>query len=238
MKRLKGLRGKAGMRGYGNIPFIILILWMVVIFFVFRLTMNSIGMQMNSIRWERIGSNLSSWALDLVGLGKTETDSSQKIHSLVTGKGITENATARAPDPLVQNKKTELALDLDDGRKDRSKPAEPPVQKPAVHAPVRKPQEPAKKKTEQKPEAPVKPETRILQCGAFSNRSGAEKRQQQLISWGYQVSVKEAPSGKKAKTTWYRVLVGSFGSAEEQERAHDEILGKGISCYRITYGGK
>ncbi len=65
MKRLKGLRGKAGMRGYGNIPFLILILWMVVIFFVFRLTMNSIGMQMSAIRWERIGSDLSSWALDL-----------------------------------------------------------------------------------------------------------------------------------------------------------------------------
>lgn len=70
-----------------------------------------------------------------------------------------------------------------------------------------------------------------LQAGSFRTRPEADRRRAELVLSGLGVSIQDVTTGKGE--TWYRVMVGPFGSEADMQKARQQLAGMKIDSLPV-----
>lgn len=233
------------MNKYSNVPFLILVFWLLLVLSAFRVTMMNIDMKIHDIHLNHIVYDFTSGVLSFFGFGDQKQDSSERIRETLDHNGNLIGASVYGNnyqhDQSVINKENELLLidqSVDDKTAKTEVPQKSDVQKKTVVSTK------TERNTKPKPEASEKSKKEeknktvyILQCGAYNDKNLAEKQKNAISSLGFSSYIKEAKSGKSGSVTWHRVLVGPFDSEAQQSEVFERLKTQRYSCYKISYGG-
>ena len=213
------------MNKFNNVPFLILIIWLILIWVVFRICMMNISMSFTDVRWRNIFDNFSLNIFPFLGITSRQIDASEKSVNLL----IREEQQRQAEDA----RKTALerlaasAYQLENNLQPLLPEAAPHPVKPLKKAPVKKVQ-----KQEDKPAVSEKEdkESYLLQCGSFKDMSNARILNDKIQNAGVAAFIREA---KGSSALWYRVMAGPFSSREDYEATKNKLASSpySLSCY-------
>lgn len=232
------------MSKYSNIPILILLIWLFMMLFIFRICMVNIDMSFSDVRWKNVFDNVVYSVTPFIK--KNKKDASEKSYELINMAHSTDTKPY-VFDPNFQEilyyKADKLESDVasllaQPNEESIKKEVKQPV-KEEVKKPVKQEVKPTHKKEEslKKEDKVTVAVSYMLQCGSFKDKEKAEQVVDKIKNVGISSYVKEA-SGNSG--IMYRVMVGPFNNENDNNKAKSTIEAAPISmpCYGFKYKDK